>query len=634
MIEKKELEKRLEPRESLTNRPPKISGLFLCYNIGMNINKNNITGAYIDANYYTNIFKPNKNAMLIGRFNNVESHVADFDAFRNRASELVDRLLSNKISQAGGIDFISETPRTFLKKATAAVVQHWFINGYVVSDLDSTLSIGSFNIRQYKTNETFRKVIGLDALALIQKSGMWDNKIMGIDLSQELGNLGIDQNDILYTSDAIQLFQQKGDYDNNFHVDIDFTNELTGLNIDRWVKIVETTNKFISFDISGGSGIEVANAKIFMKDNGVTSSDGRAYTFSTELLTNTQKPDYYFQNVNGVLSIYVKVDDDLDPTLGHFLISNIYADDAGEYKLFGSQTNDTGLFEMGKFNVLQAADVTALEAEIKLIRADIAIAKGLEPLITQNVADVKVLKSDVSSNKVVVADVRPRVLANEASIQSNLTNLRAGQASIIKLEDESIKRDGSVQIDPSFTPSRGGDLVAFRDLTALEAKINSKTVAQTSGFETTWEGSEGQVVATDKKISTIDLIPLKPQLGTAFDFDNKKHITLTFESKSREETVITRIGNDDKWDDVLYIPFNTTDAAKPDEELNLMQIKIKTNGTLEIRYVMPSGVQIDINQTVELPDLVSIYQITGNVYSSTSSDVDPQTIEELESVVI
>ncbi len=60
----------------------------------------------------------------------------------------------------------------FIRKATAAVVQFWFINGYTTSDLDNMLSLGSLNINQKKNGDTLRKIIGLDALLLIQKSGI------------------------------------------------------------------------------------------------------------------------------------------------------------------------------------------------------------------------------------------------------------------------------------------------------------------------------------------------------------------------------------------------------------------------------------------------------------------------------
>ncbi len=88
------------------------------------MNRTTTDTPYIDADYYTNVYKPNRNAMIVGTFNNVDQHVADFDAFRNRASELVDRLVSNKISEAGGIEYVTPTSQTFLRKATASIVQY------------------------------------------------------------------------------------------------------------------------------------------------------------------------------------------------------------------------------------------------------------------------------------------------------------------------------------------------------------------------------------------------------------------------------------------------------------------------------------------------------------------------------
>ncbi len=88
-------------------------------------NKNNALVPYIDATYYTGNYKPNKNSMITGTFNNVEQNAANFDAFRNRASEIVDRLVSNRITYLGGIDAIKSVfTQEVLRKATAAFVEH------------------------------------------------------------------------------------------------------------------------------------------------------------------------------------------------------------------------------------------------------------------------------------------------------------------------------------------------------------------------------------------------------------------------------------------------------------------------------------------------------------------------------
>jgi hypothetical protein len=127
---------------------------------------------YIDAEYYNNIFKPHKNARIQGSFVNADENLVNFEAFINRGSEFIDRLVNNKISNVGGIDYVSPTPQMFIKKATACLVQFWFIQGYTISELDSQLNLGSLNISNKKDASTLRKIIGLDTIILVQKSGL------------------------------------------------------------------------------------------------------------------------------------------------------------------------------------------------------------------------------------------------------------------------------------------------------------------------------------------------------------------------------------------------------------------------------------------------------------------------------
>lgn len=84
----------------------------------------NLIKPYIDAQYYTDVYKPNKNAMIVGHFQNVNQHRANFDAFRNRASEIVDRILQNRITALGGVEFLTEFEQSVVRKATAAYIEH------------------------------------------------------------------------------------------------------------------------------------------------------------------------------------------------------------------------------------------------------------------------------------------------------------------------------------------------------------------------------------------------------------------------------------------------------------------------------------------------------------------------------
>lgn len=592
------------------------------------LNTQNIGNPFIDADYYTNIFKPNKNAMIIGSFNNVDSHVADFDAFRARASELVDRLVGNKITEVGGIEYVSPTPQMFLRKATASFVQYWYIAGYTPADIDNTVSIGSVNIHQLKNNETFRKYIPLDALLLIQKSGMWENAVFGVDITKRIRDLGIDTTDIVFMSEALQIFQQKNKYDDNFHVDIDYSSELSAQQIDRWIKIVETPRSKVSFEIMGGSKDEIAKALLVIDANDLTAGNTEAYIYSTKLVAQDQKPDYYVKKENGMLSVYVKVDDDIDPADAHLLISNIYADEAGEYKLFGSQTNDSNLTQVNKSNVLQDADITILEQKIAQVEQDIATIQGEVAKINKNEQDINALKQDNTSNKNRLNTIESQQSTNTGNIGSNTQNILTTESKVTTLNGEVIKKDGSTDFDAGFTPKNPQSPATKAIVDALESKLRND-FQTLSGYETEWEGSETPVEdTTNTDQYKMDLNPLTPQLGQAFEFKNKKQINLTFETTQREETITTRIGNDGKWDDV----FREYQIQGQTTTLTIVQARITTAGILEIRGINEETSAV--SPLPEIPTLVAIHQVTGNVYSTSSVDVDDTKINELEGITI
>ncbi|MDT1064805.1 hypothetical protein RM190_23345, partial [Paracoccus sp. CPCC 101403] len=67
----------------------------------------------------------------------------------------------------------------------------------------------------------------------LQKTEMWDGIAVGVDIEKNLQSLGYNLKDLLFVDEALQLFQLKGNYDDNFHKDIDFSNELQGFNTNR-----------------------------------------------------------------------------------------------------------------------------------------------------------------------------------------------------------------------------------------------------------------------------------------------------------------------------------------------------------------------------------------------------------------
>ena len=597
----------------------------MMYNWGMNnINIEDIDKPYIDANYYSEIFKPNKNGMIIGTFNNVEQHLADFDSFRNRASELVDRILNNKITEIGGIDYVSPTPQMFIKKATAAIIQHWFISGYVTSDLDNTLAIGSLNVRQLRNNDSFRKLVPLDALLLIQKTGMWDNRVFSVDVTKELHNQGIEPSEIVLLSDALQIFQQKGDFDDNFHVDIDFGSELTGTTSDRWIKIIETTAKRISFEIMGGSDDDIAKALIVINKNDFSVGNSEAYIYSQNPIINQAEPNYFVKNSDGTLSFYVKIKDNIIDT--HFLLSNIYSDDFGNYKLFGSITNSSELTELNKANILQAADLQALQSAIIQVESDIQSISGEVAKIDQNTLDIANLKPRTTTLEQTTQSLSGQQSSNTQSILGNTQNINSNSQRITTLDGAVIKKDGSINFDTNYTPT-SNQAPSTKKYVDEQINIVQQSNQASAGFETEWQGSEVLATAASGNGEIeINISGLIPQKGSSFLLTNGHRIELSFNLNSfnQTETITTRIGNSN-WDDIV-------DVHQTNHVVSTFQVKVTTAGIINVR-------KIDEKQDMENigndeVSILAVHQINGNVYSKSDVIIEDTTITELEGVTI
>ena len=156
-------------------------------------------------------------------------------------------------------------------------------------------------------------------------------------------------------SDALAIFQQKGKYDDNFHITIDFKSELTNLDgIDRYIKIAETTARNTSFTILGGNEGEAARAVVILDADYIEDrTKSAAYIYNVGLALD-HKPDFYANEANGKVNIYVKVKDNIKNT--HLLITDIAPDEKGKYKLLGSTTSSSNLLKITKTSIFTEAN--------------------------------------------------------------------------------------------------------------------------------------------------------------------------------------------------------------------------------------------------------------------------------------
>lgn len=595
-----------------------------------------INKAYIDATYYTSVFKPNKNAMIQGSFNNVEANRANFEAFSLRASELADRILNNKVTELGGIDFIAPTPQGFIKKAVASLVQLWFMNGYNTAQIDTSISIGSFSAHQIKTNETLRKIISLDALVLLQKTKMWDGRVIGVEISERIKSLGFDLNDLLFIDDALDLFQLKGDYDDNFHEDINYFSTLTQApGNHRFICIAKTTRRHVSFEALGGAGHHTQLVKtLLMLDNQQPEDPtlSGAYQYN-QSITNTL-PNYYARteqkrdadgNLYDEYQIWVEVEDSTLEKDSHILVSNIYADDKGEYKLHGSVTNIDNTYKLiPKQNILEKADITAvtnsltsLEASLRTLSQQLGTVTQVANGASQSVKDIPVMKQQL-------AQALSDIANNKADVNNLVANLNFLRDNVELGLSKTITNDGDREMLPTYTPVRPYSVATKKYADDLAQNLqNQLNGTPYTGWEALWNGTLSGTKKAGDDALYFSLSGLSPSKGV-LRYNEGQMTFITFETNGLDDNPEVMIVRTDNKLDRLDIQSGVQYYYKGN---------INTNGEVQVRrYNQTNGNLIDL--PIADIKIVRVYQINGVQSASGESDMDDATITDIEGVII
>lgn len=360
---------------------------------------------YINQDIYTNVYKPNKNAMIVGSFNNVEEHKANFESFAERSGEIVNNLSGGKIDRVG-FDFLPPLKQAGAMKASAMIVEHWFINGFTIADINNSINVGSLSTSQVKTVDgKFVNIVPSPVIALLKDADLWVGTVFGLNVDRELQSYGLSPQDILTYADAYALFQLKGKYDDNFHKDIDLLPELTGQeDMFRYIKIAETTRAKVSFEVQGGSDNFLYKGLVFFdREN---PGKNRVYVYTTETLIDADLPQIYYEVAEDGLtsSIYIMVKDDISET--DLLLQSIFADFAGDYGLMGSRTIEDGLSLIPSLSVFQQAniddlraDILAIEPRLTQIDQDIEIIKTITPRVDSLEAQKQLDRADIETLK-------------------------------------------------------------------------------------------------------------------------------------------------------------------------------------------------------------------------------------------
>lgn len=199
---------------------------------------------------------------------------------------------------------------------------------------------------------------------------MFEGKVVGVDLEKAINHVGIDVTELLTFSEALALFEQKG-FSTNFYKEIDIAPELTNQNLTRYIKVAETDKQNVSFNLTGGSDDKVVKTDIQIKHDGTNLTFGEAVVFTFQALALDELPKYYYNIENNKISIYIAVPDTIQDK--YLLLTEVYADDTGEYGLLGSRTTSQDLTEIPRNNIAEVFLKQEID-DTKLAEAEAGVA--------------------------------------------------------------------------------------------------------------------------------------------------------------------------------------------------------------------------------------------------------------------
>lgn len=394
---------------------------------------------YIDKNYYTTGYKPAIQASIESKYTLGERNEANFEAFSERASEAINRLTNNTIERLGGIDVIAPFPQTLLMKATAALVEHWYLNDFDLGIINTEFTAGAaaadqVSTKKIKTTSGMRLFIPETVLWLVQTSGLADQTWIGVQSESELMSgivPGFSITDFFTKEESYALFQEKGNYDDNFHKDIVIQDDLGTAGTPRYFKIFEGADGQTSatFSLIGGNEKSVLGAKMIIS---VTETNGAIDITESSVVTLNPKandasvaagePEFIATIENGHIAIYVETKSGQD--INDFLITDITPDNGGLFKLYTASDNQPQGDLLPKQAVVQSvATQTNLQDQIDANKTDIA----------KNTADIAAIDVSQYATVASVTAVDTKANTNATNITANGTKIAANASDIANL---------------------------------------------------------------------------------------------------------------------------------------------------------------------------------------------------------
>lgn len=234
---------------------------------------------------------------------------------------------------------------------------------------------------------------------------------------------------------------------------------------------------------------------------------------------------------------------------------------------------DTELKKVSEKAVINASDISSLEAAAAKLEKDIAALKASQEsggtVSAETAAKITALESQLTTVNANITNLKTRVstlegkmTTAEGDIDTLESDMDAAESDIDNLESKMTSAEGDIDALETDMDS------AEKDIDNLEAEVESMKSQQSLGdWETLWshdDGSRGKVMTSSETVYLSKKISeLKFGLELIFTFTGGTYFTF-FISK---QSILTINDNDGVADEYIQFPFISPSLSKPGEKL-------------------------------------------------------------------
>ena len=226
-----------------------------------------------------------------------------------------------------------------------------------------------------------------------------------------------------------------------------------------------------------------------------------------------EHPDYFYKIVNGTISVYVKVGDNLPPEDSIFLLSHIYPDNTGKYELLGSTDNSQGLTKLTEYNVFNKANSDQkIDINTREIAKNKEDVEAYKLLLNNNDVEIRTNKGDIATNTRGITANKSDIATNQRNIGKNVSDIAQNRLSITEIRNAGGGGGGAAYDDRAVKQGIATNKASIRTnqghIGTLNGKItkNINDIAtnkqQTSALVPSIQSNGAEVVKNRNNIAT------------------------------------------------------------------------------------------------------------------------------------